>query len=128
MKVYVVFDGCYSARDAVAVFTDEKKANLFASTLSEGDVSEFESDEVQVEGDPTEVLWRVNAFYEKGKIGTISGYIVPKSNLPSCMSQDVIEIAHFRRLVTLVKAATQEAAIKKASDRFAKYLAEKEGL
>lgn len=125
MKVYIVFDGCYSDRDAVAVFTDEAKANLFSTTLSCGDVMEFDTDEVKVEGNPEEVEWYVYAPYKDGKTANVFAYLM--SAIDDTRPEPGVTETRVS-LITLVKAATQEAAIKKASDRFAKYLAEKEGL
>ena len=51
MKVYVVTDGEYSDFHIEAIFTDEKKAKLYAATHYCNDIEEWETDEPQIEGD-----------------------------------------------------------------------------
>lgn len=49
MKVYLVFQGCYSERDCKAVFDNKEQAEKYAELLEEegcSDVEEFEVNEV----------------------------------------------------------------------------------
>jgi hypothetical protein len=125
MKVYVVHEGEYSDRRAVAVFSSEEKANLYAYT-HDGDVEEFEMDSIEIEGHSPEVRWFVTRWPSGEMVVGMTNY-TPGSFPGECQVLSTM-VGSSCILRTIVAAATRDDAIKKASDKFAMYQAKKEGV
>ena len=125
MKVYVVHEGEYSDRRAVAVFSSEEKANLYAYT-HDGDVEEFEMDSIEIEGHSPEVRWIVTRWPSGEMVVGMTNYIPGSFPREGQVSSSMVGSSCILR--TIVAAATRDDAIKKASDKFAMYQAEKEGV
>ena len=125
MKVYVIHEGEYSDRRAVAVFSSEEKANLYAYT-HDGDVEEFEMDSIEIEGHSPEVRWLVTIWPSGEMGGVMANYTPWEFSREGQVSSSMAGSSCILR--TVIAAATRDDAIKKASDKFAMYQAEKEGV
>ena len=122
MKIYVITKGCYSDYHICSVTEDKEKAKIlvekFSDTYDTANIEEYDTE------DTNEVLKFKNAYicwyYSESKeikIGS-SGF--------DYFDKEVIS---FRDgLYTHVLANTEEDALKIASDKFAKYRAEQQGL
>lgn len=51
MKVYIVTDGAYSDYHIEAVYTDEKKAKIYAALHGCGNVEEYDADAIEIDGE-----------------------------------------------------------------------------
>lgn len=138
MKVYIITKGEYSDYHICAVTDDPEKAKLLKEAMSDdcdyANIEEYDTDDIQV-----------NAYLDKNNIeycvalDAKTGLIECKANWKlsdpyGISSSEVWETHEYQepsgRLVykTVVYAENEEKATKIASDRFAKYKAEKENL
>lgn len=139
MKIYIITKGEYSDYHICAVTCDPEKAKLLQEALSDdwdsANIEEYDADDIQING----YLDNNNTEYCV-VLDTKTGLIECRTDWthrdPYGVSSSRVWEAHewfreqYDKLVykTVVYAENEEKATKIASDRFAKYKAEKEGL
>lgn len=124
MKVYVITKGEYSDYHICAVATDKEKAEEIRKKYSQpweaAEIEEYDTEE-------TEMLMYKNLYvciyYKKSK-----SIIVNETSFEYPPSIEFMVKDSTSQLSTHVNADDKVHAFKIASDRFAKYLAEKQGL
>jgi len=128
MKVYVVFQGTYSERDAVAVFSDEEEAKKFALRIEpdpdDTDIQEFEIDgmEEYMKQRPTYVV----SMRENGDHAWAYPNIHNKPVHRDQLTRYPRLSNQFSRFETVVFADCKFDAIKAANDRRIQFLAKGE--
>lgn len=126
MKVYVITKGEYSSYHICAVTTDKNKAKMLKKKFSnehwgKANIEEFETDSEE-EVLKYENVYSCHYLEEKSEIK------VSASDFDYYRPEDLIVSKYRDGLYTYVLANTLEDALKIASDKFAKYRAEKMGL
>lgn len=121
-KVYVITSGCYSDYHICGVATDKEKANLLAERFSTShhtaEVEEYDTD------DMAEYL-RFRNTYSCQYIDKTKRIVISESNYIYPEKSDFMVTKTAYGLYVYVNADTKEMALKKASDMFAKYRAER---
>lgn len=120
MKVYVITKGCYSDYHICGVTLDktiaETMAKRFSDRYEDAEVEEYDTDKME------EYLKMGEAYYCYSK----GNYIGVDETSIEDVHNEVVSWKE--KLFTCVIANSKEEARKIASDRFAKYKAEKVGL
>ena len=120
MKIYVITSGCYSDYEINAVTDNKEKAEFlrlkFSNEFEDANIEEYDTDEYSIEGKPDTFYWKVN-LYKKDKPDV------------RCFLSGKEKFTVFNNRVHLceavVRAKTEEQAIKIARDKYAQYLYEK---
>lgn len=129
MKIYVVTDGDYSDYHICGVCTSHKTANELKDYVNR---NEFCGARIETyETDAWEDILNVGGFYDVRRYEDGSLYTHRQEyDIEGCYMKRnrVYRSRNFNTLYTFVVAKDEDHAKKIASDLFAKYMAEKEGL
>lgn len=124
MKVYVLTEGCYSAYHIIGVTLDEEQAKIAADALSNRNFTvnceEFETNDINIIK-PGCNLWEI---YFDEKTHAITR--IYRSEYPDCLG--TVQLMRNKTFCVEVYAEDKEHAIKYASDKLSKYLAEQAGI
>lgn len=122
MKIYVITKGCYSDYSICAVSTDKEEAKVLAEIYTDRyDTATIE--EYDTENNAEVIKYRevFKCVYEK----QTKSIKVEETYYDNAAKG----IMNYKKcLITFVRANTPEEALKFASDRFSKYIAEKMNL
>lgn len=128
MKIYVVTDGDYSDYHICGVCTSHKTANKLKDYVNR---NEFSGARIETyETDAWEDILNVGGFYEVVRRDDGSLYAHREEyDIEECYkTRNHVKRSKWRTIYTFVVAKDEDHAKKIASDLFAKYKAEKEGL
>lgn len=138
MKVYIITKGEYSDYQIYAVTDDPEKAKLLQEMISDeyddANIEEYDTDDIQVNSylDKNNIEYCVSLDTKTGLIecNTRWNFRDPYgiSNSEVWMTREYQEPSGRLIYKTVVYAENEEKATKIATDRFAKYKAEKAGL
>ena len=123
--IYIVTKGEYSCYHVIAATTDRKIAKKIQKKFSDGwddcKIEKFPDAEVMLKN-----LW--NVYFTKA--GTVWKCVISDSEYDYRDNREITDTIYKRDydLIIKVEADTEEAAIKIAAEKRAKYLAEKNGL
>lgn len=122
MKIYVITKGCYSDYHICTVTTNKEEAEVLAETFTNSyDTATIEEFDTENNAEVIKYKKVFRCMYEKQTKSIKVG--------ESYYDNAVEEIINYEKcLITLVRANTPEEALKFASDRFSKYIAEKMNL
>lgn len=125
MKVYIVTAGDYSDYHIVAVFANQKKAELYCATHNKGDVyepyyvEEWETEDTKIESKETpKYVWHFNE--RRGEISVTQGHLTLDNKEWFFVVSDRELIGH----VTVRKNMSEKMVKKIIADKIAKYKAE----
>lgn len=122
MKIYVITKGCYSDYHICTVTTDKEEAEVLAETFTNSyDTATIEEYDTENNAEVIKYKKVFRCMYEK----QTKSIKVGESYYDNA-SEEIIN--YEKCLITLVRANTHEEALKFASDRFSKYIAEKMNL
>lgn len=144
MKVYVLTEGCYSGYHIIGVTLDEEQAKIAADALSNEhfivNCEEFETNDINV----IKSGWNLWKIYFDKKTHAITR--IYQSKYPDCLGavrltcDEILEIVDYScadgallqyisdAICVEVYAEDKEHAVKSASDKLSKYLAEQAGI
>lgn len=128
MKIYVVTDGDYSDYHICGVCTSRKTANELKDYVNR---NEYSDARIEIyETDVWEDILNVGGFYEVVRRDDGSLYVNREEyDIEECYkTRNHVKRSKWRNIYTYVVARDEDHAKKIASDLFAKYMAEKEGL
>lgn len=124
MKVYVLTEGCYSGYHIIGVTLDEEQAKIAADALSNShftvNCEEFETNDINV----VKPGWKLWEIYFDEKTHAITR--IYRSEYPDCLG--AVQLMRDKTFCVEVYAEDKEHAIKSASDKLSKYLAEQAGI
>lgn len=124
MKIYVVTRGEYSDYHICAVTDDKEKARIIVEKCSDhfnlAKIEEYDTEDCEI------IIKRKN-MYSCSKYKNNEIEIFKITRLEECDDEDVIE-DYYGELHVYIFADNEEQALKIASDKFAKYISEKQGL
>lgn len=124
MKVYVLTEGCYSDYHIIGVTLDEEQAKIAADALSNEyftvNCEEFETNDINV----IKSGWNLWEVYFDEKTHAITR--IYRSEYHDCLG--TIQLMRDKTFCVEVYAEDKEHAVKSASDKLSKYLAEQAGI
>ena len=124
MKVYVLTEGCYSDYHIIGVTLDEEQAKIAAGALSNRhftvNCEEFETNDINI----VKPGWKLWEIYFDKKTHAITR--IYQSEYPDCLGN--VQLILDKEFCVEVYAEDKEHAIKSASDKLSKYLAEQAGI
>lgn len=124
MKVYILTEGCYSDYHIIGVTLNEEQAKIAADALSNEhfivNCEEFETDDINV----IKSGWNLWEVYFDEKTHAITR--IYQSKYPDCLG--TVRLTCGETFCVEVYAEDKEHAIKSASDKLSKYLAEQAGI
>lgn len=124
MKVYVLTEGCYSDYHIIGITLDEEQAKIAADALSNRhctvNCEEFETDDINFIK-PGWHLWYI--YFDKKTHAITRTY---RSDYPDRLN--TVWLTRDKIWCVEVYAEDEEHAIKSASDKLSKYLAEQAGI
>lgn len=127
MKVYVLTEGCYSDYHIIGVTLDEKQAKIAADALSNEyftvNCEEFETNDIN-DINVIKSGWNLWEVYFDEKTHAITR--IYRSKYPDCLG--TVQLMRNKTFCVEVYAEDKEHAIKSASDKLSKYLAEQAGI
>lgn len=128
MKIYVVTDGNYSDYHICGVATTEETANKLKDYVNRNEFSDARIE--TYETDAWEDILNVGGFYEVVRRDDGSLYVHREEyDIEECYKKrNHVKRSKWRNIYTYLVARDEDHAKKIASDLFAKYKAEKEGL
>lgn len=125
MKVYVITLGCYSDYHICSVTLDKEQAEMLREKYS----SEYDSAEIETyDTDDNNLILKCGNVYSCWYLKEDSQIIINPSTFSYFRPEDLEVCTARAGYRTHVLADSEEDALKIASDKFAKYRAEKMGL